>query len=331
MREFFRNKSSHKKNIFLIFFVMMNIFVYPENSSIEYYGVFSPDADKNMIKMTDDLFFAQLSEMNIQLNDKRMLPGSTALTSSEIDFSGAQEKAMSFYVEIKRKGDALSKWNCTIFLKNNSTQNIASYNREYDSYYKILMDSKASLKGIFQELLQSSEAGSVAASPQQSKAITENSSTGKSFQENEKDNKNAELTRNQPGQALTMSSNITENISGTWLGEEHIDKIVILKGGRGFIILKNGSSMNVSINQAKKEDGEIIFLVKQVSHANASYFPEIPRAKALEEAVKAAPIEYKLVLTNENTLQGTKTTLIENKAGSEIIQGNIDVAWKKLN
>ena len=87
----------------------------------------------------------------------------------------------------------------------------------------------------------------------------------------------------------------------------------------------------VSINQAKKENGEIIFLVKQVSHANASYFPEIPRAKALEEAVKAAPIEYKLVLTNENTLQGTKTTLIENKAGSEIIQGNIDVAWKKLN
>ena len=299
-----------------------------------------------MVKMTDDLFFTQLSEMNLSIHDRRLITGNSGHSLTDIDFSEAEEKAMSFYVEIKRKGDALSKWTCTIFLKNNSTQNIASFNREYDSYYKILMDSKTSLKGIFQDLMKSSEA--LASNNQEEKDKISGSKNISYSSEEEIAKKNASLSghkeenpSNSSSQQIKeknltpvsqfQSSGITENISGTWQGEEFIDKIVILKGGRGFIILKNGASMNVSINQAVNEEGQTLFLVKQTSHSNASYFPEIPRAKALEEAVKASPIVYTLVLKNECTLEGIKSTLIESPSGNEIIPGNISVAWKKTN
>ncbi|MCR5400447.1 MAG: hypothetical protein K6E78_02500 [Treponema sp.] len=338
----------NKKIIFLILFLSLRLtLIYSiERNQIDYYGVFSSDADKNMVKMTDDLFFTQLSEMNLSIHDRRLITGNSGHSLTDIDFSEAEEKAMSFYVEIKRKGDALSKWTCTIFLKNNSTQNIASFNREYDSYYKILMDSKTSLKGIFQDLMKSSEA--LASNNQEEKDKISDSKNISYSSEEEIAKKNASLSgqkeenpsnsssqqikeKNLTPASQFQSSGITENISGTWQGEEFIDKIVILKGGRGFIILKNGASMNVSINQAVNEEGQTLFLVKQTSHSNASYFPEIPRAKALEEAVKASPIVYTLVLKNDCTLEGIKSTLIESPSGNEIISGNISVAWKKTN
>lgn len=321
-----------KKTFFLIFsLIYLQSVSSNESQLIDYYGVFSPDADKNMIKMTEDLFFTQLSEMNISINDRRRLTGNAGLTSSDIDFSESENKAMSFYVEIKRKGDALSKWNCTIFLKNNSTQHIASFNREYDSYYKILMDSKTSLKGIFHDLVLSSETSENAAgeeSPSGAVGST-GSSTGTGNSSGATNSSSGEGISRTPKTASFVPAS-TENISGTWSGEEHIDKIVILKGGRGFIILKNGASMNVSITQGKTDDGRTAFLVKQTSHSNASYFPEIPRSKALEAAVKAPPIEYTLVLTDSDTLSGTKATLLE-KEGGEVASGNLNVSWKKSN
>ena len=345
-----KTRIRNKKIFFLTLLLSLRLtLIYSiESNQIDYYGVFSSDADKNMVKMTDDLFFTQLSEMNLSIHDRRLITGNSGHSLTDIDFSEAEEKAMSFYVEIKRKGDALSKWTCTIFLKNNSTQNIASFNREYDSYYKILMDSKTSLKGIFQDLMKSSE--EAVAKSQGEKGPSSDSKNNASISENniakeetsarkEGESSSSASTNREikeknlipASTSLSQTSSITENISGTWQGEEFIDKIVILKGGRGFIILKNGASMNVSINQAVNEEGQTLFLVKQTSHSNASYFPEIPRAKALEEAVKASPIVYTLVLKNECTLEGIKSTLIESPSGNEIIPGNISVAWKKTN
>ena len=45
----------------------------------------------------------------------------------------------------------------------------------------------------------------------------------------------------------------TEFLSGTWGGEDTIDKIVIMRGGRGFVIFKNGSSMNITVPKTHKK------------------------------------------------------------------------------
>ena len=38
---------------------------------IDFYGVISPDADKNMIKMTEDLYYTQLKDFSPFVNDFR--------------------------------------------------------------------------------------------------------------------------------------------------------------------------------------------------------------------------------------------------------------------
>ena len=85
----------------------------------------------------------------------------------------------------------------------------------------------------------------------------------------------------------------TENLSGTWSGEENIDKIVILRGGRGFVIFKNGASMNITV---ENKDNQIV--ITQKGRSNASFYPELERNTALNAALSADPIEWILKFTD---------------------------------
>ncbi len=298
-----------KKSVILAAVLLAMHGVHSQSRAVDYYGVFSPDADRNMLKMTEDLFFTQLSELDLSLNDRRT-GGLTRYESPEkIDYTDSDPNAMSFYVEIRRAGDALSKWNCTIYIKDNDTKSTASVKKEYDSYYKILMESKASLKGIFTDLVESTGRKKTG-SEQRVQRPPENTSSA--------------------GQKSDIQVS-AENLSGTWSGEEHIDKTIIMKGGRGFIILKNGASMNVGVNISTETDGSQTVRVRQTSHSNASYFPELSRAAALEAATTAEPIEYSLRLTEENVLEGLKHTLLPSDGSTGAKNGTIHVKWIKSN
>ena len=115
----------------------------------------------------------------------------------------------------------------------------------------------------------------------------------------------------------------TEVLSGTWGGEDSIDKIVIMRGGRGFVIFKNGASMNISVEIKANND----IVITQSGKANASFFTEIPRDLALKEAVNADPIKWTLSLDDENTLTGTKSTLILSDGTAQ--SGTLNVTWKR--
>ena len=57
-------------NIFLILFSTAGL--YAQNYDIDYYGVVSKEIDTNMAKMTSDLYYTQLSEINnFNITDKR--------------------------------------------------------------------------------------------------------------------------------------------------------------------------------------------------------------------------------------------------------------------
>src|SRR5574344_2440014 len=112
-------------------------------------------------------------------------------------------------------------WTCTLTVYNSSAGKSYTYSKKYDSYYKILMESKSSLQQVFKDLLNQQETA-----PQ-----TDSSA----------DADNSEKS------APDTAGISTESIAGTWTGENYIEKIVILRGGRGFIIYKNGAAMNISV------------------------------------------------------------------------------------
>lgn len=249
-----------------------------------------------MAKMTGDLYYTQLSEINsFSVSDKR----TSTLLSEYPDAENFASSKIAFYISIK-KDTKTDKWTTTYHVYDKSSESEKTKSNQYDSFYKILMESKNTLQTSLKNIIENDDY--------------------------EVHTPSREIAGNQP-KTEKASINSTESLSGNWAGEENIAKIVILRGGRGFIIFKNGASMNVSVSISNPELSEIT--ITQTGKSNASFYPELPRNEALNAALSADPIKWTLFVKDNSTLIGKKQTLIPD--GDSYTSGNIDVEWKKLN
>ncbi|MCR4953699.1 MAG: hypothetical protein K6A43_06435 [Treponema sp.] len=275
----------HTLCIFL-FFIICN-FAFGQKTSIDYYGINSDQLDSNIAKMTSDLYYTQLSELNnFSVNDKRT-------SDSVISRSNFSKDAISFYASVSQD-EVSGKWLITYNVIDGNDNSEYSDTKKFDSYYKILMEPKTELQTSLKKLFEKFSAGTSVSKNNSSTPVTKGTST--------------------------------DELSGTWEGEDSIDKIVIMRGGRGFIIFNNGASMNISVNIINSSSGAKV-KIEQKSRSNASFFPELSRQVAMKEAINADPITWELSLTDENTLHGIKNTLFESNAN--VKKGSVDVTWKR--
>ena len=267
----------------VLFFSLQSAICQPYN--IDYYGIVSSEIDDNMAKMLSDLYYTQFQEISsFNVTDKRTqdclksIPSNDSINSSNF----------SFYSIITKEN---AKWISNLTIKNKNLNH--SVKKEFDSFYKILMEPKDILQASLKDLVL-----------QKTVVSTEEESE-------------------QPQINLPQIS--TEFLSGTWYGENNIDKIVIMRGGRGFVIFNNGASMNISVELSNASKKTI--KIKQNGRSNASFYPDLPRQVALKVAVNANPIEWNFELLDDNTLKGKKSTLIS--ANEDAIPGIIDVTWHR--
>ena len=248
-----------------------------------------------MSKMTSDLYYTQLSEINnFSVEDKRTTPSLSERPDAEVFSSNS----LSFFTLINKDLNS-DKWITTYYVVDKAHNEEHSKKKIYDSFYKILMESKDVLKDTIKQLIENdSSATAITASVQDKSAST--------------------------ASAITS----TEELSGTWGGEENINKIVIMRGGRGFVIFNNGASMNITVELSGQDNNRQV-LIKQKGNSNASFYPDLKRTAALTAAVSAAPIKWTLSLTDTNTLKGVKDTLLPD--GDSYKEGSINVTWTRLN
>ena len=261
---------------------------FSQKYSIDYFGIIADGVDDNMSKMTSDLYYSQLCEINsYTVQDKR-----TGIKMDQVPSTSSFEDGnLSLFAVITKKENS-NKWISSINLYDSFRKATYSESKEYDSFYKILMEPKASLQETITNLLAGKSDG-----------LAEQSESS--------------------GSKTSTKIQSTEVLSGTWGGEDSIDKIVIMRGGRGFVIFKNGASMNISVEIKANND----IVITQSGKANASFFTELPRELALKEAVNADPITWTLSLDDENTLTGTKSTLILSDGTAQ--SGTLNVTWKR--
>lgn len=266
-----------------------------QSYSIDYYGIVSTEIDANMSKMTSDLYYTQLSEINnFSVSDKRTAPS----LSERPDASEFSEGRLAFFTLITK--DAKSdKWITTYYVVDKARNEEHSKKKTYDSFYKVLMEPKDVLKDTIKQLIENDTSAS---------AIT------------------VSAQENTASSGAKLAS--TEELSGTWGGEENINKIVIMRGGRGFVIFNNGASMNITVELSGGEGNHKV-VIKQKGNSNASFYPELKRTAALAAAVSAKPITWTLILTDENTLKGSKETLLPD--GDNYKEGTVSVVWTRLN
>lgn len=279
-------RSLFAKSIILVLALKINA-----ASFVDFYATVSSSSDTNMIRMTTDLFYTQLQSLEGYIvNDKRDIPFSE---------DNAISSNIAFYAEIQE--DNPSGWICTLnAIKNNENKNVSA-TKKYSSYYKILMDAKSSLENLLYNLNSNLDSA---------KNSFGNSSEDFKFSQNQNN--------------LSEEQNL-DILAGTWTGEDSIEKIIITRSGRGFVIFKNGANMNVSVETSGNS-----VKIKQAVRSNASFFTEIPRTLALQNATSAPAIEWNLSISSQNTLEGKKQTLIEDSENpGKVKTGIIDVKWTK--
>ena len=247
-----------------------------------------------MSKMTSDLYYTQLSEINnFSISDKRTSPS----LAERPDADSFSSSSLSFFTLINKDTNS-DKWITTYFVVDKARNEEHSKKKIYDSFYKILMEPKDVLKDTIKQLIENDNSATTITASVQSPA------------------------------AKGSSIASTEELSGTWGGEEYINKIVIMRGGRGFVIFNNGASMNITVELSGK-DGNKMVVITQKANSNASFYPELNRTAALTAAISAKPIKWTLALTDNNTLKGTKDTLLPDGDGYK--EGSVNVTWTRLN
>jgi len=274
------------KKKFLLFLTVLfsHLSLMANPINVVFYGPVSNSQDLSTTKLTSDLFFSQLESLSEYIiTDKRDITWQDSFANDV-----TEPNTLLFYVQIK---EIEQGWECTLTAIDSITKKSVSKTHSYDGYYRILMEAKSSLQSLLNDYLE---------------LDIKQPTTQKS---QEKSNFSTKLT--------------LDNLSGTWQGDNLISKIVILRGGRGFVIYKNGASMNI---QVSIEENTVY--AQQTSRANASFFPDLPREIALVVAGNAEPIQWTLTLFDENTLIGEKRTLmpVENKA--ELM--TVEVTWKRV-
>ncbi len=278
------------KNLFFVFFSFSTFA--QSFTSIDYYGIVCTEIDSNMAKMTSDLYFTQLSDLQtFTINDLREkeyrdTPPENFLNNSNL----------AFYVTIQKNANS-EKWQTQLHLINKNANINQIEKKEYESFYKILMEPKSTLQQTLHQLLSSANGNN---------------------QNSDKDSNN---------HFFSPASISTDLLAGTWGGEENINKIVIMRSGRGFVIFKNGASMNILI-KIQKAESDTKVIITQESRPNASFFPELPRTVALQAAKEAEPIEWTLSLLNDNTLSGTKKTLTL-ASDNQTSMSKLNVTWHR--
>jgi hypothetical protein len=264
-------------------------------SSIEFYGLDAAGVDANMIDMTRNLYLTQLKEISsLTVTDRSKDPQVQSNVRQAAETAAGTGYAV--YAEIAGDSAKDTNWICTLHARNMENGDTIDFSKEYSSYYKILTDAKPSITGLIDKI----RGGNIKPDAVQT----------------------AKPIRTQVS---------TEFLAGTWQGEEYIAKIVILRGGRGFVIYKNGATMNINVTVLKSgQDGTSTISITQAGKPNASFFPELPRKIALENAPTAQPLQWVLTMTDDDTMSGTKETLIEDPASPTGARtGEAPVLWTR--
>lgn len=284
-----------KSTAISIILILFSLPMFSQSYNIDYYGIVSTEIDANMSKMTSDLYYTQLSEINnFSISDKRTSPS----LAERPDADSFSSSSLSFFTLINKDTNS-DKWITTYFVVDKARNEEHSKKKIYDSFYKILMEPKDVLKNTIKQLIENDISATTITASAQEQTSSANS-------------------------AITS----TEELSGTWSGEENINKIVIMRGGRGFVIFNNGASMNITVELSDSGNSKTV-LVKQKGNSNASFYPDLKRTAALTAAVSAAPIKWTLNLTDSNTLKGIKDTLLPD--GDNYKEGSVNVIWTRLN
>ena len=144
-------------------------------------------------------------------------------------------------------------------------------------------------------------------------------------QENSSSPDTADAATGSPSDALIPVRNI-DSLAGSWHGEEGIEKIMLLRGGRGIAVLATGISISLDLVIAGDD-----LVIRQKGQINPRQFSDLPDTVARQASVIVPPLEWRFrVSADQKKLSGTKKTVMIRHDGQNILSMDpqtVDVSW----
>jgi hypothetical protein len=120
----------------------------------------------------------------------------------------------------------------------------------------------------------------------------------------------------------------TDSLAGSWRGEEGLEKIMLLRGGRGVAVLSTGISISLDLSIAGDD-----LVIRQKGSINPRQFADLPDAVARQASVIAPPLEWRFrVSADQKKLSGTKKTVMIRHDGQNILSMDpvtVDISWNR--
>lgn len=120
-----------------------------------------------------------------------------------------------------------------------------------------------------------------------------------------------------------------DSLAGSWKGEDGIERIMILRGGRGVAVLSSGVSIPLEIITSGED-----LVVRQKGSANPRQFADLPDPVAKQAAAIAPPLEWRFLITDDQqTLSGKKKDVRIKNDGKNVLSMDsreLTVSWTRF-
>lgn len=260
------------------------------------YSLSSTASNDTVAKTVNDLIFSFIRELRTyRILDMRAeaLPDDLGVPDGTdyIFYGTLQDKSEGIRLELILKGGPYAV-----------TRNIS---RVYENSNRILLESRMLVRDLFDQ--------SVALPDPASEQIVQSTPEAPSD------------SASGSGTELLPVRNINA-LTGSWRGEEGIEKIMILRGGRAVAVLVTGISISLELIISGDD-----LVIRQKGALNPRQFADLSDAVAKQAAVVAPPLEWRfLVSADQKKLSGTKKTVIIKNDGQNILSMEnivVDVVW----
>lgn len=264
--------------------------------AVAVYSLSSNDVGENVSKTVNDLVFSFIRELrNYRVIDLRA-------ENAPRDLGVPDGADYIFYGNLVSQTDGIK---LELILKGGPQRVTRLISRVYDNSNLILLESRILVRDLFDTSIALPDAELPA-------KVTENTTTPKP---------------NGEKPLLEPVTNV-DGLAGSWRGEPGVEKIMILRGGRGVAILSSGVSMPLELMLS-----EGILVVRQKGPSNVRQFIDLPDQVARQAVSAAPPLEWYLMVSQDlKTLGGTKKTVTIKNDGKNILSMenmSIDVIWTR--
>lgn len=253
--------------------------------SVAVYSLSSNDVADHVSKTVDDLVYSFVRELRsyriIDLRNEGIPEGYTVPDGTDYIFYGTMTS--------QRDGIKLE-----LVLKGGPSGITRLLSRVYENTNRILLESRLLVRDLFDQSVELPD-------PRDNSIQNAKISPAPAVSEDK-------------NEVFIPVTNV-DSLAGSWQGEDGIDKIMILRGGRGVAVLSSGVSISLEIIVSGED-----LVIKQKGVSNPRQFTDLPDPVAKQAASVAPPLEWRfLVSLDQKKLSGTKKSVTIRNDGKNIL------------